>query len=1521
MEKQKRWQLYLIAAVIFLTVYNILPTVFYYTKPLKTAVDEKRANSAALSIIDRVNALENQSTEWIASFCKLLNIRPLSVDFSLQSPEFISVSFKNAEEARVFRSYLPRAGALIPFVPSQLSVYDAADSDSKTVTIKRRIPVHFDSDLTNSFFQYSPKVDAQGQITPLYQALIDDRTLEIGLALGGTSENGQYVQTLVASQDQALNQELSLMLSQNILSFVRTFGDTTEISKRYFASFSQSDAVNKADLIQSFIAKLEGAKDSFAKEKNTLSEEAAALKNQGAFLDPAKQQKLDLLSSREKMLTSTIGVVRKNQSSFSSGKQPWSYASMGAALQKSRQQVSPGNTKQVLSLDGKNPFFEKVIIDWQNETITLALYSDVIALNKKLASIASQTYLKDQVEQLLFNEVAYVSRLSGEKIAPSQDAFTIALSDVANSKSFLAFRLSSIAGAQSNQVKQALLSKWTPVHPDLKRDVFPVWDYSEYLSLPSDQKKLGLVVYSPVNNGKTPENGFRMNSIYVVAKGIDKILQQYQANPHSEQAEQFFTDFYKLRDILQKNGFVGYSGSAFISNKEFSGDYIFEAPDYYQSILAATREDFSVHGTKRYAVLEFSDVEHRILTENKIDTRIHEDLLKWRDDYQAASLNIKGLSKYDVPKPTQNALVSNLLLSAKKYFRGDDRKILHWGLDLSGGKTVQIELRDNNNRLVTNEADIKQGINELYNRVNKMGLSEVTIRQEGNYITLDFPGSQGLSASDLVKASSMFFHVVNEKFSPNNGSLSESVNRFLQEVWNEAVVTNKKSAEEINQIAWRHLYGDSVDANAIQPRSEAARILFNNGLRLSSPQDTLSSNVFNDTFSKVAVLRGDDYTQWAGQSHPLLIVFNNYALEGANLENVHAAYDPSKGNYLSFGVKGSYTNKDGIKISPRDDLFAWTSPFSKEKITGTANEAISHNKGWRMAVILNGTIVSAPTLDSGLRDNAMISGNFSQREVNQLEADLKAGSLSFTPRILSEKNVSPELGSKERALGIWATVLALLLIIAVMVSYYRFGGLVASVAVIFNLLIMWATLQNIQATMSLAMIAGLILTVGMAVDANVLVFERIREEFALSGRITTAVHAGYKKAFSAIIDSNVTTIIAALILLHFDSGPIKGFAISLIIGIVSSMFTALFMTRYFFAGWVQNPNNKKLSMMNAFSAKNFNFLKHTKVTMILSSVVIAIGCILFTMNRNTIMGLDFTGGYAITLEVQPKADMNYRSVVEKALVKQGAKSQDMQIRELTPQNHVRILLSRSLEQPGRPFANLQAVPSASDLNASEENPKISWVLNAMNQSGVSLVPSSMDTIESSWTEISGQMSDTMRNNAIVGLSLALLCILVYITIRFEFKYAISATLCLAHDIVFTVAALAILNAIGVPLQVDLNIIAALMTILGYSLNDTIIVFDRIREDVRLMRKSSFTDVINHALNITLSRTIMTSGTTLFVLLPLILLGGNTLFGFSLVMAIGVIFGTLSSLFIAAPLMLYFHKKEMEKEQKMALQER
>lgn len=1512
MEKRKRWQKFLILGVLILTVYNILPTVFFYTKPLKDPVNQKVASEVSASIMTRVNSLEKETQSWLASFCKLLKLKPQSIFFDKEKPQQISITFRNPEDANRFRTTLPRAGALISFVPSQLSLNDHEEFSSKTVVLERKIPVHFEEATKEKFFQFSEKFTLEGIPTHLYRTIIFDRALQLGMSIGGPSENGELALACLAKDPFQDKNDLILRASQNILSFVKAFGENGELAKRFFASFSQVNTPNKDQFIQNFISALSQAKDQFKLERISLQSDGQALQAKGNFLETEKQQRLELLLTNEKTLEEAEAIVKKHKSAFAAGKNPWTLELLSRKLDETyAAAIQTGSKLQTISFANSNPYIKEFVIDWGNEIIQLNLYPDYIGLKEKFAS-SGKNFLKEQIEQFIFNEIAYDSRQSGEKIKPQGNHFCIQLNQLNGSNSFLVLKLSEIASARSEEILGSLNAHWHPKHPDLQRDVFPIWNYETYLQMPSHERKLGLLVYAPSTRLESPKHSLHNNSIYVIAKGLDKIMQKLQENPNSEDYKQFFKDFNSLKSILQKHGMFGYPGDT-LATADLAGHFVFEAEDFFLPVLNATREDFTVKGTKRFAILEFTNIQQRLLTQNKIENRLHEDLLKWRDEYRSAQLGLGSASPFDIPKPTKSAFFDNIKLSFKKYFRGDDRKILKWGLDLSGGKTVQIELRDQANRQVTSDEELNQGINELFERVNKMGVSEVSIRREGNLITLDFPGSQELTASELIKASSMYFHIVNEKFNERNHLLAEASNQFLQDVWNEAVVTGCKTAEEINRIAWRHVHGDSLDPEMIQPRSSSARILYENGLRLASPEDHTMGNLFNDAISMIAIERGEDFTKWHGKTHPLVIIFRNFAVEGANLKNVQAGYDPNKGNFLNFEIKGKETLKTGEKINPREDLFSWTSQFSKDKIAGTPNATFSSNEGWRMAVILNGTIITAPTLSYPIKEGGVIEGSFTQREVNQLEADLKAGSLSYTPHILSEKNVSPELGAKERNFGILATVIALILVVSCMVCYYRFGGVVASVAVIINLLVMWAVLQNIGATLTLATIAGAILTLGMAVDANVLVFERIREEFAISGRIGPAVYSGYRKAFSAILDSNVTTIIAALILLQFDSGPIKGFAVTLIIGIVSSMFTALFMTKYFFAGWVQNPKNTQLKMSQFIKAANFNFMKFGKLAFIASAILVLAGGFLFVQQKNTILGMDFTGGYSLNLELQPSEEKNYREKVETALIAAGASAKDFQVRQLTPENHIRLFLGKAMQQAGKPFFNMPLENELEDASyAYQTNPRISWVVDHLQEGGVNLSKDSLPSLENHWSEISGQLSDSMRKSAIIGLGIAILSILIYITVRFEFKYAISATLCLGHDILITLAFIAIFNYFGLAIQIDLNTIAALMTIIGYSLNDTIIVFDRIREDIRLMRKSSFIEIINHALNVTLSRTLMTSGTTLLVLLPLVMLGGSTIFAFSLVMIIGVVFGTLSSLFIAAPLLNFFHRRGEEK---------
>lgn len=1505
MEKQKRWHLYLILAVCALTLYNILPTLFYYSQPLKKPISAKESIKVSSEIVDRVDSLEGFTVDWLAAQSKNLGLKPLKIGLDPENPKIATISFKTPQDAALFAKTLSRAGALISFVPAELSPDPRSFQEgTTTVTVQRRIGVHLDPSKLDTYFHYIPKQNADGSVSPEYRALIDDRLEGLALGFGGTSEPAK----LLLSMEEKENDEALMHLARNIVQFENAFGDENTITKRYFASFTQAPNADKEKLVHLLTSRLEELNNKFATRINKLKEQELALSKEGKFLESGEDQKRQVFESQKGIVDAAVKVVKRNSSLFKEGQTPLTQESIQQMLAK----ANPQEKTQYLEIGARNPFVDKLGIDWNKDKIEIILHKDVNQIREGVAGTETEALRVENLNQMLYNEIALLARNLDESITPSLSNFTIDLNKLTNSSNLLTLDLATVAKQQIATLMNMLDACWTP-SGELSREHYPLLDGNSYANASRDNKNLSLYFYAPVMNEK-PEPGFRNGSLYVIAKGAAAIAQKYQDLPASKEKEEFEMGFKNLVDLLRQNGFIGYAGANSGLSQEYRNDFIFELDDFASYLVAATRENFSMKGNKKYATLEFTDVEQRLLTLNKIETQEQEDLVKWKDAYHSAQVSTDPRMKLDVPPPTKSIFWNNMLLSAKKYFRGDERKILRWGLDLSGGKTVRIGLKDKNNQTITDEDDIKQAINELYQRVNRLGVSEVGIRQEGSTIVLDFPGSQGFTASDLIKASAMYFHIVNEKFTTNNPTLSEAVNTFLDEVWNEAVITSRTDSDNVNLIAWQHLGGQADHPGEFHPTSPHARLLYENGLRLAGPKAASRSSNFDDTLSSVAIFRGDDYTAWYGQTYPLIFVFRNYALEGSNLIDIQAGYDPSEGNVLSFGIKGSHTAKEGEKISPRDDFYNWTSQFAEEKITGTAKEAFSHGKGWRMAVILNGTVISAPTLNAALKDSARITGHFSQREINQLAADLKAGSLSFTPQILAEENVSPDLGKEQRTQGIVASLVGIFLVVALMCVYYRFGGLVASVAVLFNLLIIWGVLQNLGAALTLPGLAGIILTVGMAVDANVLVFERIREEFAVSGRLALAISAGYRKAFSAIVDSNLTTIIAALILLNFDSGPIKGFALTLIIGIISSMFTALFMTRAFFTKWVQNPKHKELKMMRLFKETKFDFLSKAKIALWASVVLVVLGVFCFYTQKDTIFGMDFTGGKAITLDLKEKPATNYRLEAASALIAGGAHENDFQIRELSRPNYLRIQFGTGLELPGKPFHHLDELEKVENpLYSYQTNPRIVWIVQTLEKAGLELNPASLNDLQLHWTEMSGQLSETMRNQALIGLGLALLAILIYVTIRFEFKYAISATLGLAHDLVITLGFLALFHLFIPSVQIDLQVIAALMTIIGYSLNDTIIIFDRIREDVRILRKMSYRDVVNHALNATLSRTMMTSSTTLLVLLALVFIGGGTIFNFALILTVGIAIGTLSSLFIAAPLLVFFHGREISKK--------
>ncbi|MEX1013479.1 MAG: protein translocase subunit SecD [Waddliaceae bacterium] len=1489
MEKQKRWQFWVIIAVISLTLINILPTVFYYSRPLKSPILEQDAKEIGTEIVNRVNQQENDSRDWIFSFTKHLGIQPKKIEFDQKNPGQYVVEFNNEQDALVFQRFLPRAGNLISFVPAQLDLEGVVEDEPTKVIVARQLTIHPTSEDTQHLFHYVPKLGDQNEISNDYLDLIGERSVQIIQFLGSGSSLGETVEKFISGPNTEKGDDQAGVIAREIVEWATLFDGEHPATKRFLAQLTIGQKVSPERLSGELVNRLQAALDRIDSK----------------IQKPSASDELTTLENKQRSIKNAIAVLKARESLFNQNLSVLTRSEALNRFEKTADQIDLKDPIQYISLDGTHPLFQQVVIDWGAEKIRLQLYEDIASILNEPATSETKGYRKERLRQFVLNEVARLSRETEESATPVAQEFAIDFHQKSNPQSFLLLDLGVLAQKQLDQLNYQLNTQWQPQHPDLQKANYPILTKEQFDQLPASQKKLGFVLYAPnIDEDATP-SGFRNDSIYIIARGLDSILQKYQDNAASEDAQILQKDLNKLTQLLAKQGYIAYPGNAFGIDQAFDDDYLFEKSDYSSTFIKATRENFHKYGKTRYAVLELTDKEQRLLARNQILDSAQENLVKWSDEYEAAQADINVIRHYEVPPPTKNVYLENLRISLFKFFQGDDRKILKWGLDLSGGKTVRIGLRDQNGRKVTDTESLNQAVNELYTRINKMGVSERTIRIENENIILDFPGSQAFSAEELIKSSAMYFHIVNEKFTPTNSEIGSAVNQFLQDVWNEAVVTNRKDAKSINEIAWRQLGGEEFGITG-RPASEHAKVLVDNGLHLASPKSEETSSALNDSVSKIAILRGNELSQWYGQTHPLLFVFNNFALEGSNLTDVRVGYDPSEGNILSFQIKGSYSGKR--EGSPSDNFHSWTSQFSEDQILGTPKEEYSSGRGWRMAVVLNDSVVTMPLLRAALRDSGTISGRFSQREITELAADLKAGSLSFTPEILSEENVSPELGKSERNQGIMATVIGLVLVAAAMIGYYRFAGVVATCAVFLNILIIWAVLQSMGAALTLAGLAGIILTIGMAVDANVLVFERIREEFRVSGRIASAIHAGYSKAFSAIVDSNITTIIAAFILTQFDSGPIKGFAVTLIIGIVSSMFTALFMTRYYFAGWVQNPKHTELKMSNWIHDTQIDFLRYAKPVIIGSLSVIVIGGFLFFTQRHTILGMDFTGGYALYAQVEEQEGIDsYRKAVETALIQAGAASTDVEIRALSKPNHLRIQLGMGMEESGRPYHQLPLVSHDEDVRYEyQKDPRIDWVVEALQTAGLPIQESDLTELDSNWTMMSGQFSDAMRTNAIYALSLALLSILIYITIRFEFKYAIAAVIALAHTVAVTLAILAIFHQMELPVQIDLVVVGAIMTIIGYSLNDTIIIFDRIREDAHLMYKRKLTEVINHALNVTLSRTLMTSGTTLLVLLSLVFFGGSSILDFSLVMTIGVIVGTYSSIFLAAPLMLYFN---------------
>ncbi|MEA3560480.1 MAG: protein translocase subunit SecD [Candidatus Omnitrophota bacterium] len=526
------------------------------------------------------------------------------------------------------------------------------------------------------------------------------------------------------------------------------------------------------------------------------------------------------------------------------------------------------------------------------------------------------------------------------------------------------------------------------------------------------------------------------------------------------------------------------------------------------------------------------------------------------------------------------------------------------------------------------------------------------------------------------------------------------------------------------------------------------------------------------------------------------------------------------------------------------------------------------NIGRRLAILLDGVVQSAPVIKEKIpHREGVISGRFTQDEASDLAIALRAGALPAPIKIVEERTIGPTLGKDSIEKGIKAVMYGGISILVFMAVYYLLAGLIANFALFLNLVIILGVLSYFDASLTLPGIAGIVLTIGMSVDANVLIFERIREELKLGKTVRFAITSGYKRAFLTILDANLTTLITALILFKFGTGPIRGFAVTLSIGILASMFTALFVSRVIFDIVTLNRKFTKLRMLRLVKTTNVDFIGKRRMAYLFSAAAIIAGLIGFAYRGENNFGIDFSGGVLQQFRFQQAVAADDIRNALKEIKLSGSQIQHFG-------NDKEVIIRTGEDGHGQISLKFKQV--------FRDNP---FELLRVEKVGASI-------------------GSQLRIKALTALLLALLGSCIYITVRFEFKFAIAAIAAIFHDVLFTIGVFVLAGR-----EISLPVIAALLTIVGYSLNDTIVVFDRIREDLKLMRKADHRTIINTSINQTLSRTLLTSLTTLLVVLALYLFGGEVINNFAFALMVGVLIGTYSSIFIASPLLLFLWSKK------------
>ena len=796
------------------------------------------------------------------------------------------------------------------------------------------------------------------------------------------------------------------------------------------------------------------------------------------------------------------------------------------------------------------------------------------------------------------------------------------------------------------------------------------------------------------------------------------------------------------------------------------------------------------------------------------------------------------------------------------------------GLDLQGGVHVVLEVDKSN--LPEDEAVdvVERAMQVISNRVNEFGVAEPIIQKSGdNRIIVELPGLKDINrAMALINQTAQLeFKLLRDESELR--TVIERIDALLAAQITDTTQTDTSASLFGSSVAEQNPFLSLIDVSGSEilvPASNVTRV-----------EEILARPDVQNFIPNGGEIRGGNIRETAGGQRIRSYYYMNVIPEMTGATLADAYPQTGSGNDIgSMGVAsiGFTTTDDGARTFAR--------------VTG-------NNIGRRMAIILDGRVFSAPNIQGRIPNGrGEITGMNSLEEAKDLAIVLRAGALPAPMEIQYKQVVGPSLGADAISSGKWASIMGLIAVFIFMAIYYRTSGLIANFALVLNLLFLLAVMAAFNATLTLPGIAGIILTMGMSIDANILIFERIKEELRAGKKtIRQAVNSGYDNALRTIVDANITTLITAFALYEFGTGPIRGFAVTLGFGIIISMFTAIVITRTLYDTLIERWHLEGVSIGKAdpFGRYTFSFMKFGKTAFIITWSVILIGLITIGVRGGIKWGLDFQGGSLIEVHFDPPVEVQtIRNVLGNVTI--DGQSVDLSQSEIKTFGEDNILVR----------------VASSEFSEEQLGTAVKATLKAQ-------FPESLKGDESNWrrqeSSVSPKIGKELMVDAMKAVGASIIGIILYITFRFRqvngFRFGVGAIVALVHDVLIVLAVFSIIGE-----ELSMPVVAALLTVVGYSTNDTIVVFDRIRESLGRARKEGFSGVVDRSINECLNRTMMTSLTVLLVLGFLLAGSTSSNWGFSLALTFGVITGTYSSIFIASPIVVWWQNWVAKKREEI-----